>query len=677
MRLYPRLAFDAMRKNKRLYLPFLLTCTGMVAIFYIISYLSYNPTIRDMRGGEALTSMMSLGSFVIGIFSLIFLFYTHSFLMRRRKREFGLYHILGMGKGNLAMLLLWQTGILAVYALVSGLALGIALSKLAELGLVRLLGGQTGFELLVSWRALGMTLLIFSVIFLLQYLSALLQIRRSSSVSLLRSEQYGEKPPRANWVLALLGLLLLCAAYYLAVSIEEPISALGWFFVAVVMVIAATYLLMIAGSVALCRLLQKRKRYYYKPNHFVSTASMAYRMKRNGAGLASICILATMVLVILSSTTSLFFGVEDALHTRFPRDMNVDFRMSRLSELEHGNTDRIGALTQQIVRDHGGTAQNAFSVRYLFDAAVLDGSGTLHLRRGEETMQEPQTFVDGQNCGLYILPLEDYNAQTHGGERLNAGEAMLYTSNLTLQDDTVRFSDGTSFSVVKRIDAAPRFGMNEVNAAASQVVMLVVPELSAAQPLVRSVGSAMSMRYYYGIDTGLKGEKQDAVNDELIDTVCRGTSLQCSYDFFNVESRESSRADYYSIYGGLFYLGVLLCVVFVCATVLIIYYKQVCEGYEDQARFDIMQKVGMTRREIRRSVNSQLLTVFFLPLLGAGLHLAFAFPMLRRLLMLFELQNVALFAWASVVTFAVFAVFYSIVYRVTSAAYYSIVSNQK
>ena len=254
---------------------------------------------------------------------------------------------------------------------------------------------------------------------------------------------------------------------------------------------------------------------------------------------------------------------------------------------------------------------------------------------------------------------------------------MLYTSNLTLQDDTVRFSDGTSFSVVKRIDAAPRFGMNEVNAAASQVVMLVVPELSAAQPLVRSVGSAMSMRYYYGIDTGLKGEKQDAVNDELIDTVCRGTSLQCSYDFFNVESRESSRADYYSIYGGLFYLGVLLCVVFVCATVLIIYYKQVCEGYEDQARFDIMQKVGMTRREIRRSVNSQLLTVFFLPLLGAGLHLAFAFPMLRRLLMLFELQNVALFAWASVVTFAVFAVFYSIVYRVTSAAYYSIVSNQK
>ena len=389
MRLYPRLAFDAMRKNKRLYLPFLLTCTGMVAIFYIISYLSYNPTIRDMRGGEALTSMMSLGSFVIGIFSLIFLFYTHSFLMRRRKREFGLYHILGMGKGNLAMLLLWQTGILAVYALVSGLALGIALSKLAELGLVRLLGGQTGFELLVSWRALGMTLLIFSVIFLLQYLSALLQIRRSSSVSLLRSEQYGEKPPRANWVLALLGLLLLCAAYYLAVSIEEPISALGWFFVAVVMVIAATYLLMIAGSVALCRLLQKRKRYYYKPNHFVSTASMAYRMKRNGAGLASICILATMVLVILSSTTSLFFGVEDALHTRFPRDMNVDFRMSRLSELEHGNTDRIGAMTQQIVRDHGGTAQNAFSVRYLFDAAVLDGSGTLHLRRDEKTIQEP------------------------------------------------------------------------------------------------------------------------------------------------------------------------------------------------------------------------------------------------------------------------------------------------
>ena len=675
--LYARLAWTGMVKNRRLYLPYLLSCTGMVLMFYILLGLSGSPMLAHMSGGGSSAIILRLGTVVIAVFSLLFLFYTHSFLIRRREREFGLYNVLGMGKGNIARILLWETAITYGVTAGAGLILGVVLYKLAELGLVRLLRDTVTYTLSVSVSSLLVTAALFAVIQALILLNSLRQLHTVNAIALLRSENVGERPPRAKWALTLAGVVLLGGAYWLAVSIREPLAALLWFFAAVIMVIIATYLLFISGSVTLCKGLQNNKHYYYDTRHFVSVSSMAYRMKRNGAGLASICILATMVLVILSSTTSLFFGVEDALHTRFPRDMNVDFRMSRLSELEHGNTDRIGALTQQIVRDHGGTAQNAFSVRYLFDAAVLDGSGTLHLRRDEETVQEPQTFVDGQSCGLYILPLEDYNAQTHGGERLNDGEAMLYTSNLTLQGDTVRFSDGTSFSVVKRIDAAPRFGTNELNAAASQVVMLVVPELSAAQPLVRSVGSAMSMRYYYGIDTGLKGEKQDAVNDELIDTVCRGTSLQCSYDFFNVESRESSRADYYSIYGGLFYLGVLLCVVFVCATVLIIYYKQVCEGYEDQARFDIMQKVGMTRREIRRSVNSQLLTVFFLPLLGAGLHLAFAFPMLRRLLMLFELQNVALFAWASVVTFAVFAVFYSIVYRVTSAAYYSIVSNQK
>lgn len=674
---YPRLAWSGIRKNKRLFVPYILAAAGTAAVFYIMFYLASGDLLDGMRGGMTAQSTLSLGVFVIVAFALLFLFYCNSFLVRRRYKEFGLYSILGMNRKNISRVLAWETLLTALLSLIGGILIGALLSKLAEMIFLHMLGGTADYSLHISLPAIKYMLLYFGGIFALIYISSLIKLHRSTAVELVHSESYGEKPVKANPVLGIAGVILLSAAYILAVSIKEPLQALTIFFIAVIMVIVGTYLVFISGSVLLCKILQKNKRYYYTPRHFVSVSSMTYRMKRNGAGLASICILATMVLVILSSTTSLFFGVEDALHTRFPRDMNVDFRMSRLSELEHGNTDRIGALTQQIVRDHGGTAQNAFSVRYLFDAAVLDGSGTLHLRRDEKTIQEPQTFVDGQSCGLYILPLEDYNAQTHGGERLNAGEAMLYTSNLTLQGDTVRFSDGTSFSVVKRIDAAPRFGMNEVNAAASQVVMLVVPELSAAQPLVRSVGSAMSMRYYYGIDTGLKGEKQDAVNDELIDTVCRGTSLQCSYDFFNVESRESSRADYYSIYGGLFYLGVLLCVVFVCATVLIIYYKQVCEGYEDQARFDIMQKVGMTRREIRRSVNSQLLTVFFLPLLGAGLHLAFAFPMLRRLLMLFELQNVALFAWASVVTFAVFAVFYSIVYRVTSAAYYSIVSNQK
>lgn len=673
MKLYARLAYDAMRKNKRMYLPFLMTCTGMVAIFYIISYLSDSPIVANMRGGETLTTMMSLGSFVIGIFSLIFLFYTNSFLMRRRKKEFGLYHMLGMGKGNLALILLWQTGMIAAFALVTGLALGIALSKLAELALVRLMHDKTSYALRVSWHSVGMTLLIFSAIFLLQFLSALRSLHRSSTVSLLRSENFGEKPPRANWLLALLGLLLLAGAYYLAVSIEDPITALTWFFIAVVMVVLGTYLLMIAGSVTLCRLLQKRKSYYYKPNHFVSTASMAYRMKRNGAGLASICILATMVLVILSSTTSLYFSVEDTLVERYPREMLVELRVDRLGELERSNLEPIGEAAQQAVREQGGTPQNTLSLRYLYTTCVVDASGALHPEF--DSAEDLQKVVSGRLCALLIFPLEDYNAVMHKNVRLNEGETMVYTERIELNGSELPFADGTRIPVTKRADEIPCNGMVDLDT--YPVVALIVPDLSAAQPLLRDDERTLSMRYLYGIDTGLSAAKQEAANEVLNEKLGSGSTFQSDSYFYTVNGREIERGMFFSLYGGLFYLGILLCIVFVCATVLMIYYKQVCEGYEDQARFSIMQKVGMTRREIRKSINSQLLTVFFLPLLGAGLHLVFAFPMIRRLLALFQLKDVALFAWTTVISFAAFALFYSIVYRVTSAAYYSIVSDQK
>lgn len=299
MKLYRHLAWDGIRKNSRLYVPYLLTGVGAVSFFYILVALARLPE-GTLPGSGSVQVILNLGSFVLWVFSLLLLFYTHSFLIRRRNREFALYNVLGMGKGDISRILCWESLLSGGLSLLGGLALGVVLSKLAELGLMRVMGLEADMTYRVSAGGLLMALGLYGAIYLLILLSALLRVRRSTAIQLMRSEAVGEKPPRANWALALLGVLLLGAAYYLAVSIREPLTALTWFFAAVLMVIAATYLLFISGSVTLCRLLQRNPRFYYRKRHFVSVSSLVYRMKRNGAGLASICILGTMVLVMLS-----------------------------------------------------------------------------------------------------------------------------------------------------------------------------------------------------------------------------------------------------------------------------------------------------------------------------------------------------------------------------------------
>lgn len=323
---YPKLAWTGIYKNRQVYFPYLLTCIGMVMMYYIISYLSVSESLDTMYGGDVMGQILGLGCGVLAVFALIFLFYTNSFLIRRRKKEFGLYNILGMGKKNLVRIQVWESVIIAVIALCTGIICGIAVSKLAELVVVNVIHADISFAFSIPAAAVASTLKVFAIIFLLIFISSILQIHVANPIELLRSENAGEKRPKANWLLAVLGIVLLGVAYYVAVTIKDPVDALLWFFVAVIMVIGATYMLFIAGSVVICYLLQKNKRYYYKTRHFVSVSSMMYRMKRNGAGLASICILSTMVLVMVSSTTCLYIGIEDSLDQRYVRDMMIEFR---------------------------------------------------------------------------------------------------------------------------------------------------------------------------------------------------------------------------------------------------------------------------------------------------------------------------------------------------------------
>ena len=424
---YPRLAWTGMKQNRRLYLPYLLTCTGVTAVFYILMGLSVSSVLPQMSGGRSTALIMSLGSMVIAFFALIFLFYTHSFLIRRRSREFGLYNVLGMGKGNIARVLLWETLLSCGATTLIGLALGILLSKLAEAALLNLLHLQIAYTFTVSIPSLLLTLGLFAAIHALIFLHSLWELHRVSAVALLRSESVGEKPPRARWALAVLGIALLGGAYWLAVSIREPLEALTWFFVAVIMVIVGTYLLFIAGSVALCRMLQKNPRYYYQPRHFVSVSSMAYRMKRNGAGLASICVLATMVLVMLSSTTCMYYGVEDALHQRYPRDIGVEcYFGDRLDQMDEAHLDILRAAVADAADAMGSSRDNVQDYRAAWLYGILTPDGALRSASASDSGGPASEMTR-----VTLISLPDYNALTGTELTLSDGEVYVYGHRMT------------------------------------------------------------------------------------------------------------------------------------------------------------------------------------------------------------------------------------------------------
>lgn len=670
---YPRLAIDGMRKNRRMYGPYLAMGVLMAAICYILSALSRSDALRTLPGGDNLCMIMALGNVVLLIFSVIFLFYTNSFLIRRRRREFGLYNVLGMSKRNLARILTWETLLTAVIVIAGGLFFGVLLSKLIELAIVKMMGGTATLAFPFDLAALLGTAGGFAVIYALLWLVSVVRVGRSTAVALLRSEAAGEKPPRANWFLSLLGLILLGAAYYLAVSIKNPLDAITWFFVAVVLVIFATYLLMITTSVLLCRVLQKDKRYYYRANHFVSVSSMAYRMKRNGAGLASICILATMVLVMISSTASLYFGKEDSLRTQYPREVNVQLWLSSLSQMEDHNLDLFRTAAQQAVEDCGGEMQDVMDYRYINTTGYPMEDGI----EMDWREYDHDSLIYSKLRDYFFVTEADYEAQT--GEQLDIPEGAVALRTYDCDDAPLelRIRRGGTLRVAESRKGSDQLGLAQ-NSNIARVVV-IVPDMQAILDVfpasIQDIKDSNSFRWVYGFDTGLDADGQRAVSEavsEHINALDFGEGQ--GYDWYSLALRETNRADFYGNYAGMFALGILLSIVFILAAVLIIYYKQLTEGYEDQARFAIMQNVGMTRREIRRSINSQLLTVFYLPLLFAGLHLAFAFPMIRRLLMLFSLYNVGLFAAVTAISFAVFAALYAVVYRQTAGAYYAIVS---
>ena len=655
---YPKLAASGLKKNRRLYIPYLLTCIFTVAMFYIVKSLSLNPGLSDMVGDATMTFTMKFGCVVIGLFALIFLFYTNSFLMKQRKKEFGLFHILGMEKHHLYRLIAWENLYVAIFTLTAGLLFGIALDKAMFLLVSRMIGGEIPLGFFLSPRAVVETMVLFLGIYTLIFLNALRQIKTANPIELLHAGNMGEKEPKAKWLMAILGLLCTGAGYYLAITTENPVTSLFLVFVAVILVVIGTYLLFTAGSIALLKVLKSHKGYYYKTRHFISVSGMIYRMKQNAVGLANICILSTGVLLMVACTTSLMVGMEDIIRSRYPNQLAL--------YADDENLETAGEAVEavkQLQKESGIEVTQEMEYRYLAFSSVLQGDTFVVTRDGKLTEMDAIT-------NLMFVPLEDYNQTTGENKELKPGEVLLYSNRTEYKHPGMKLFD-RNYVIKERLKSFPGNGIIAANIANTQFI--VMPNMEDIQELYEKqkeilTDIAGNIRIYYGFDTNAKEKEQEEFQKAVYNLMAKngyhGT----------MESSVNARQSFMGIYGGLFFIGIFLGLLFVMATVLIIYYKQISEGYDDKERFAIMQKVGMSREEVKASIRSQVVTVFFLPLITAGIHVAAAFPMFNKILILMNMENTEMYAVCTGICFLVFAVMYVVIYSVTARTYYRIVS---
>ena len=657
-RFFPKLAASNIKKNGKAYIPYILSCVMTVAMFYIVKSLSYNPGLKNMVGSSTMMTMMSMCSVMIALFAIVFLFYTNSFLMKRRKKEFGVFNILGMEKSHIAKTMAWENFYVTLISIAGGLVIGIALDKAMFLLIAQVLNEEISLGFFISDKAIISTVVMFCIIFLLILLNSIRQIQTANPIELLTAGNAGEREPKTKWILTILGLLSLGTGYYIALAIKNPITALVYFFFAVILVIIGTYMLFTAGSIALLKILRKNKKYYYKTKHFTSISGMIYRMKQNAVGLANICILSTAVLVMVSSTSSLMLGMQDVIATRYPDDFIV-YSNETSEERAYESFDAIRELQEE--QNLNVTSEREY--RYLVFPAFINGDTF-------EVTRDANFSSLGNLNNLIFVSLSDYNRVMGTDKTLAEDEILVYSDRLQFNYPTLKIFD-REYSVKEKIDEFIGNGLIVAVAANTQFIVLPdgtdIDELYALQKEALSDG-ASEIQYYYGFNSDADEETQRAFYRTLLeDYVGHG------YEG-TIESKADSRSEFVGLYGGFFFIGIFLGVLFIMATVLIIYYKQISEGYDDKQRYEIMQKVGMTHQEIKNSIRSQVLTVFFLPLIVAGIHIAVAFPIINKLLALLNLLNVQLFLTCTVVCYVVFAVMYLLIYLLTARTYYKIVS---
>ena len=669
--IFSRLAKQNIRNNKSTYIPYMITCIFCIAMIYMMEFLRDCPTLdQAVRQADEVRMIVFTGEIVVEIFCIIFLIYSNSFLMKRRQKEIGLYNILGLERNHIGIVMFLETIITSIGSFAGGIAAGIIGSKLALLLLLKLLHIPSVLGFYISVKGIFTCLFMFGIIFLMILFLNLAKIHLSRPVELLRGNNTGEKEPAAKWLMALIGFICLGAGYYLAVTTESPIKAITIFLLAVILVMAGTYLLFTAGSIVILKFLRRRKSFYYRTGNFISISGMLYRMKQNAIGLASICILSTGVLLMISMTVSIYFGMNDIMLNRYPYD--VDMSVTSISEDECQTA--IEAFEKAI-------ADNKVPVEKSVEEIYLD---IVCSKNGDQILIKPANTIRNSDSVLVLSLLNqaEYERLTGISANLNDGEIFAWYPS-AVQKDSVTV-DETEFTVKKWLDKNPLTCGED---AVSDNAVLVVTDEDFKKfdemrtEMYKGVSSAPAgedLTLHLGLDiTGSETDKIDfgtPVMEAVKDLRKNGGLSENSWITSGIRQQEYE--SYYADNGSLLFIGIFLGSLFLMGTAMIIYYKQISEGYEDQKRFEIMQKVGLSRREVRSSVRRQILMVFFLPLLMAMLHITMAFPMIRRMLLLFGMTNTKLFIGCTAGTVLIFAVVYGLIYLMTARSYYHIVERK-
>ena len=613
-----------------------------------MNFLNVSTIVSSMTGGAAMQTMFGFGMIVVSVFSAFFLFYANSFLVKIREKELGLYAILGMNRGNIICLVLIESLLVMCSVIAGGLLLGVVLSKLVELVLFTLCHAKVSTGFYFNFDLITNVAVWFAGIYTILFVYSAIRIRAKSALHLMHSTSYGEKAPKANMVFALIGVVILGVAYYMAVTIESPIKALQTFFIAVLLVIVATYILFTVGSVALCKVLEKNKNYYYNPNHFVSVGTMRFRMKRNGAGLASICILITMVMVVASVSFSAYTGIQDSVNRGYPKDVLLEVGTNK-------DVEQLRDLFQQFVQENNAHMVDGNYVHY---RETLYGSFT------KKGYASSNTFTMDR---FTVIDLDTYNQLTKQNESLNDDECLLVSkSNVDYQTFQLDQNQPLKVKEIVKESLLP-----DANTITGTSVTLVVKDLGM---LTYQEGTQDTLSYFANVEDGYTIDRDALV--QKIGFLMKNSEMANTLDFsymYSVETKQAALEAYYTLFGGIIVLGGLLSIVFLASAVLIIYYKQIVEGLEDSERFRVLRKVGMEDTQIKKTINEQILLVFFMPLALAGLHLICAYPMISKLMVLFTITDMTLIKIVTCITFVMIGVFYGIVYKLTSHMYYKII----
>lgn len=661
---YSRLAMTNIKKNAQIYYPYLLTSSFTVMMFYLIHSLSMNPGfVNEKVGATMLPFILELGTYIVIIFAFIFLFYVNSFMMKRRKKEFALYNILGMEKKHVMLILLHETLFMIVFSLILGVLFGIVFSQLMFLCLVKLLKLKTELTFLVPMSSIMMTLKIFLPIFILSYVFNVLQIQLSKPIELLRSGQAGEKEPKVKWLFTIVGFLCLGSGYYIAQSIEDPLNAMIWFFVAVILVIVGTYGVFTSGSIMILKMLKKNKKYYYQTNHFTSVSQMLYRMKQNAVGLASICILCTCILVMLSSTVSLYLSVKDSANLFLPQDVAL-YVSDEKNIMTYKQLDNLYQKVSDQFEKEDIEVKN-YVLKRVFNEAV-------NYKNGQ--------FIIGQGSDAYnftmisAMSVDDYNRAYHKNVKLKDNHILLY-DNFLEEKQTLRLNH-QDFIVEERIDDLYLTGGPGIYPE-DQVATIVFSNEDVLNS-VMNVNNGTMHAYTMSLDYVDENDAQrgnEIIQDTYLNYLRNHKELQEYGYSYGIDTKLEIQQTYLDMFGSLFFLGIFLGILFLMAAILIMYYKQLSEGYEDQKRFEIMQNVGMSQKEVKQTIRSQVLIFFFLPLVVAVMHMAFAFKLIVKMFSAIVLSEMQLFVWCTVIAVIILTIIYSIIYFFTARTYYKIVQH--